>query len=86
MPRVLDIDGFEWEVKALPETAPHPGAARWSYAKIRFDPVGHDDSPPREAWLMLEENVPARNVLDQYNDDYLSETFLVAEEVDEAAS
>ena len=35
----------------------------------------------REAWLRLEEDIPARSVLDQYEDDYLVEIFLVSEEV-----
>ncbi|WP_419162305.1 hypothetical protein [Candidatus Palauibacter sp.] len=83
MPRILDIDGFEWEVKALPDTARHPGADPWHYAKIRFEPRDHDEYPPREAWLKLESDVPARDVLDQYNDDYLTEAFMVAEEVGE---
>ena len=84
MSRVLDIDGFEWEVVALPEEAEHRGSDPWHYAKIRFNPHGHQEYSPRETWLRLEEDVPARDVLDQYDDDYLIETFLVAEEVDES--
>ncbi len=83
MNRVLDIDGFEWQVRALSEEAEHRGADPWHYAKIRFEPHGHEEYVAREAWLRIEEDVPARDVLDQYNDDYLIEAFLVAEEVGE---
>lgn len=83
MTRVLDIDGFEWEVQALPEEAEHRGADPWHYAKIRFNPLGHDESAAREGWLRLEEDVPAHDVLDQYSNEYLIEAFLVAEEVSE---
>lgn len=81
MARVLDIDGFEWEVKALPEEAEHQGSDPWHYARVRFEPHGHSEYSAREAWLRLEEDVPARDVLDQYDDDHLIETFLIAEEV-----
>lgn len=81
MSRVLDIDGFEWAVRALDEEAEHRGSDPWHYAKIRFDPHGHDEYGPRETWLRLEEDVPAETVLDQYDDEYLIEAFLVAEEV-----
>ena len=83
-PRVLDIDGFEWRVRALPETTRYPGEHPWRYVKIRYEPDEYEDSPAREAWVMLEEDVPARDVLDQYEDDYLEEVFMVAEEVREA--
>lgn len=79
--RVLDIDGFGWRVVALPEEAEHRGSDPWHYAKIRFEPHEHDEFVARETWLRLEEDVPGGNVLDQYNDEYLIEAFLVAEEV-----
>ena len=78
---VLDVDGFDYEVLALPEEAEHAGDDDWHYAKIRFEPVGHHEYAAREAWLRLEEDIPARSVLDQYEDDYLVEIFLVSEEV-----
>ncbi|MCG8469940.1 MAG: hypothetical protein MJB57_17315 [Gemmatimonadetes bacterium] len=81
MARVLDIDGFSWEVVALPEQAEHRGDDDWHHAKVRFEPHDHDDLGPRETWLRLEEDVPARDVLDQYDDEYLIEAFLVAQEV-----
>lgn len=82
MPRVLDIDGFEWKVVALPEEAERREGDDWHYAKVRFEPHGHAEYRPREAWLRIEEDVPARDVLDQYGDEHLIEAFMVAEEVD----
>ena len=81
MSRVLDIDGFEWAVVALPEKAEHRGDDHWHRAKVRFEPHGHEENSPRETWLRLEEDVPAQDVLDQYDDAYLIEAFLVAQEV-----
>jgi len=83
MPRLLNIDGFEWNVRALPEEAQRSEADPWHYARVRFEPYGHEQSPARETWLRLEEDVPADDVLDQYGDEYLVEAFLVAEEVNE---
>jgi len=81
MPRLLNIDGFQWNVRALPEEVERRAPDPWHYARVRFEPHGHDEYPAREAWLRLEEDVPARDVLDQYGDEYLVEAFLVAEEV-----
>jgi len=86
MSRVLDIDGFEWKVVALAEQAERREGDPWHYAKVRFEPHGHAEYQPRETWLRIEEDVPARDVLDQYGDDYLIEAFLVAEEVDGAGA
>lgn len=82
MARILDIDGLDWTVIALPEEIERREADPWHYAKVRFEPRGHDEYAPRETWLRLEEDVPARDVLDQFNDEYLAEAFLFAEEVD----
>ena len=78
--RVLEIDGLKWTVVALPERAKHSGADRWHLARVRFEPLGHLEFAPREAWLRREEDVPAGDVLDQYGDEALTEAFLVAEE------
>ncbi len=82
MGRLLDIDGFEWEALALADRVARRDADPWHYAKVRFEPRGHAEYAPRETYLRLEEDVPARDVLDQYDDDYLIEVFLVAEEVE----
>lgn len=79
--RVLDIDGLKWTVVALPEEVKRGGADRWHLARVRFEPLGHLEFAPREAWLRHEEDVPARDVLDQYGDEQLREAFLVAEEI-----
>jgi hypothetical protein len=84
MSRVLDIDGLDWRVIALPEEASRTASDPWHYARIRYGPSGHAEHAPRESWLRLEEDVPARDVLDQYSDEYLIEAFLVAEEVNGA--
>ena len=84
MPRLLDIDGFEWKVVALPQEAERQEADSWHYARVRFEPHGHSEYCARETWLRLEEDVPANDVLDQYGDEYLTEAFLVAEVVDGA--
>lgn len=83
MLRLLNIDGFQWDVRALPREAQRLEADPWHYARVRFEPHGHEQAPPRETWLRLEEDVPAHDVLDQYGDEYLVEAFLVAEEVNE---
>jgi hypothetical protein len=79
--RVLEIDGLKWTVFALPREARRGGADRWHLSRVRFEPLGHMEFAPRETWLRHEEDVPARNVLDQYRDEQLREAFLVAEEV-----
>lgn len=79
--RVLEIDGLKWTVVALPQAAKHAGADPWHYARVRFEPLGHVESAPRESWLRHEEDVPATDVLDQYGDEELTEAFLVAEEM-----
>ena len=82
MDRILDIDGNRWRVKALPLEAARQEADPWHYARVRFEPLDVTDFAARETWLRLEEDVPARDVLDQYEDEELVESFLVAEEVD----
>lgn len=81
MSRVLDIDGNDWKVVALARQAERREADPWHYARVRYEPLQDASRPPRETWLRIEEDVPARDVLDQYNDDSLIEAFLVAEEV-----
>ena len=82
MERVLDIDGNRWRVKALPVHADRAEADPWHYARVRFEPVTEAEFTVRETWLRVEEDVPARDVLDQYEDEELVEAFLVAEEVE----
>jgi hypothetical protein len=79
MPRLLDIDGLQWSVTALPREAERREADPWHYARIRYEPYGHSEQRAREAWLRIEEDIPANDVLDQYADEYLVEAFLVAE-------
>ncbi len=81
MDRELEIDGLKWSVTALPREVQREDADAWHYARVRFDPLGHDEYGPRETWLRLEEDVPSDSVLDQYGDEELAEAFLVAEEV-----
>lgn len=83
MERILDIDGQEWRVVSLPEDARRAKADPWHFARVRFEPVGPRASAPRETWLRVEEDVPGRDVLDQYGDEELVEAFLVAEEVED---
>ncbi|MDH3732905.1 MAG: hypothetical protein OEU54_05195 [Gemmatimonadota bacterium] len=84
MPRLLDIDGLEWKVVALPQEAERRDADPWHYARIRYVPHGHEEHRTRETWLRIEEDVPATDVLDQYDDEYLVEAFLSAEAVNGA--
>jgi hypothetical protein len=84
--RVLEIDGLDWTVVALPQAAKHAGADPWHYARVRFEPFRHIEFAPRETWLRHEEDVPADDVLDQYGDEELTEAFLVAEEIDGGGS
>lgn len=86
MERVLDIDGQHWRVRALPEVVTRKEADPWHWARVRFEPLSSREAAPREAWLRLEEDVPFRDVLDQYEDAELAETFLVAEEVGEESA
>ena len=79
--RVLEIDGLNWTVLALPREVKRGGADRWHLSRVRFEPLGHGEIAPRETWLRQEEDVPARDVLDQYGDEQLREAFLVAEEI-----
>jgi hypothetical protein len=82
MPRLLDIDGLAWSISALPQQAERREADPWHYARVRYEPHGHAEQRAREAWLRVEEDIPGRDVLDQYTDEYLIEAFLVAEIVD----
>ncbi|MFV1986788.1 MAG: hypothetical protein ACC682_05885 [Gemmatimonadota bacterium] len=82
MSRLLDIDGLQWSVTALPKRAERREADPWHYARIRYEPHGHEEQRVREAWLRIEEDIPAHDVLDQYADEYLIEAFLVAEVID----
>lgn len=81
MERILDIDGNRWRVRALPREVSREDADRWHWVRVRFEPVSRQDVWPRETWLRLEEDVPGGNVLDQYEDEALAESFLIAEEV-----
>lgn len=82
MPRLLDIDGLTWSVTALPQQAERRDADPWHYARVRYEPHGHAEQRTREAWLRIEEDIPTKDVLGQYADEYLIEAFLVAEVVE----
>jgi hypothetical protein len=82
MTRSLRIDSRTWSVRALPQEALRQEDDRWHFARVRFETDAEAGLPPREAWLRLEEDVPARDVLDQYDDEALVEAFLVAEEIE----
>lgn len=81
MERIVEIEGESWRVIPLPEKVRRADADPWHFARVRFEPAGPSGWVPRETWLRLEEDVPARDVLDQYDDAALVEAFLVAEEV-----
>lgn len=81
MERILDIDGQRWRVRALPREASREEADPWHLVRVRFEPLSTREAAPRETWLRLEEDVPAGDVLEQYDDEALAESFLVAEEV-----
>ena len=82
MKREIDVDGVRWRVLPLPEEAERAEGDDWHLARVRFEPIDTPDLAPRETWLRLEEDVPAHDVLDQYEDEQLVEAYLVAEEVD----
>lgn len=81
MERIVEIEGEEWRVLPLSEEVRRVESDPWHFARVRFEPVGASSWVPREAWLRLEEDLPATDVLDQYDDEALVEAFLVAEEV-----
>lgn len=80
MERTINIDDVEWRVLALGVDAAREGADHWHLARVRFEPR-NVAAAPRETWLRMEEDVPAEDVLDQYQDAQLREAYLVAEEV-----
>ncbi len=82
MIRTLRIDSQVWRVRALPEEVMRQEDDRWHFARVRFEAEPGAGLAPRETWLRLEEDIPAGDVLDQYDDDQLVEAFLVAEEVE----
>lgn len=81
MEREIEIEGNLWRVKSLPREAERVEEDGWHLARVRFEPLESPSLPPRETWLRLEEDVPAHNVLDQYENEQLVEAFLVAEEM-----
>lgn len=81
MERIVDIEDEAWRIVPLPEEVRRAESDPWHFARVRFEPVGPSSWVPRETWLRLEEDVPAGDVLDQYDDEALVEAFLVAEEV-----
>ena len=83
MTREIEFEGSRWRVIPLPEEAGRAADDDWHLARVRFEAVDAPDLPPRETWLRLEEDVPARDVLDQYEDEQLVEAYLIAEEVDD---
>lgn len=83
MKREIEVEGSRWRVIALPEEAGRPEGDDWHLARVRFEPLDAPGLAPRETWLRLEEDVPAGDVLDQYDDEQLVETYLVAEEVED---
>lgn len=82
MRREIDVDGSRWRVVALPDVVERAEGDDWHLARVRFEPLDTPNLPARETWLRLEEDVPAHDVLDQYEDEQLVEAYLVAEEVD----
>lgn len=82
MERHIEVDGERWTVTALPRRAERAEDDRWHLARVRFEPVAGSSLPPRETWLRLEEDVPAHDVLDQYEDEQLVEACMIAEEID----
>lgn len=81
MTRSVRIDSQLWLVRALPEEILRKEHDPWHFARVRFE-TDAGGLAPRETWLRLEEDVPARDVLDQYDDEALVEAFLVSEEVE----
>lgn len=81
MEREIDVDGTRWRVIPLPEQAERAEDDDWHLSRVRFEPVEALDLAPRETWLRHEEDVPADDVLDQYQDEQLVEAYMVAEEV-----
>lgn len=82
MERQIEVDGEAWTVTVLPDETERSGDDRWHLVRVRFEPEAGSSLPPRETWLRLEEDVPAGDVLDQYEDEQLVEACMVAEEVD----
>lgn len=80
MERIVEIEGGRWRVIPLPEEVRRAGSDPSHLARVRFEPAEASTWVPRETWLRIEEDVPARDVLDQYDDAALVEAFLVAEE------
>lgn len=81
MERIVRIEDEDWRVVPLPEKVRRMESDPWHFARVRFEPARPSSWVPRETWLRLEEDVPARDVLDQYDDEALVEAFMVAEEV-----
>ncbi len=83
MEKRIDIDGEEWRVFPLTEASDrlHAGGD-WHLVRVRFENVSDPDRPPRTTWLRCEEDVPAKDVIAQYDEAALVEAFLAAEEAD----
>lgn len=82
--RTIQVDGVQWRARTLPEEALRQEADPWHLVRVRFDPPADATGLlPRQAWLRLEEDVPADDVLDQYRDAELVEAFLSAEELED---
>lgn len=81
MERVIDVDGTLWRARALPEEAGRVQEGEgWHLVRVRYETVPEGAQPVRHGWLRLEEDIAARDVLDQYTDAELVEALLVAEE------
>ena len=83
MKREIEVEGARWRVVALPREAERVDDDHWHLARVRFEPLDAPGFSARETWLRLEEDVPAGDVLDQYEDEQLVEACLVAEEVED---
>ena len=81
MERIVQIEGESWRVVPLPEESRRAESDPSHFVRLRFEPPRHSSWVPREAWVRLEEDVPAGDVLDQYEDEALVEVFMVAQEV-----
>lgn len=80
--REIVVEGERWRVTPLPEESQrrHAGGD-WHLVRVRFDPIGDPSRPSRATWLRCEQDVPAEDVLSQYEAEALVEAFLIAEEL-----
>lgn len=80
--RVIVVDGERWTVTLLHEESQrrHAGGD-WHLVRVQFDCVSEPTRAPRTTWLRCEHDIPAHDVLAQYENSQLTEAFLAAEEL-----